>query len=602
MPLLRTALILVLATGVALPQSVTTLRQAAAYRTLLVGAAADADEFGISPSRLLEPDYAATLSTQYNMLEPENAMKWNPIHPTQSTYDFEPGDQLVAFAQAHGMKTRGHNLCWGVFNPDWLVNGGFSSTALSQILQDHIKTVVSHYQGQVFAWDVVNEAVSDSASGVGTDLKDSIWYNQPGIGLTGTGFIEQAFRWAHAADPAALLFYNDYNIEQDGPKFEAVYNMLKDFVSRGVPINGLGIQMHIDSGSSYPDLSQLASDIARVASLGLQVHITEMDVKIPSSSFSDQTVLMQQAATYSNILTVCLQNPACTAFQTWGFTDKYSWIPGANNNQYGNALPFDANYQPKPAFNSMMQTLQTVPAPSSANAIVNASNYTGGGVAPGEIITMFQTNFGPPAFTGTQLDSSLHLLTNLAGTEVLFDGAPAPVLYTVAGQTSVVVPYEVSGHASTAITYKFNGIASAPVTLPVVAAAPGIFSINASGTGPGAILNYVPSNGGLELNTSSSPISSGGTIVLFATGGGQTSPASVDGQLAPGAAIQLLNVTATVAGVVAPVSYAGAAPGEVNGLMQVNLQIPTAVSSGPQEVIISVNGVASQRGLTVAVQ
>ena len=132
---------------------------------------------------------------------------------------------------------------------------------MSGVLQDHINTVVTHYKGQVFAWDVVNEAVSDSQTGTGTVMKDSIWYNQPGIGVTGTGYIEQALRWAHAADPNALLFYNDYNIEDPGAKFNAVYAMVKDFVTRGVPINGVGIQMHIPEyrlsqhrwiGAEYP--------------------------------------------------------------------------------------------------------------------------------------------------------------------------------------------------------------------------------------------------------------------------------------------------------------------------------------------------------------
>ena len=247
---MKTLCVLFLAGGLLSAQ---TLGQAGAQRVLLMGTAADADEFG-QPNRLLEAAYASTLGTQYSMLEPENAMKWNPIHPTQTTYNFEAGDKLVAFAAAHGMKTRGHNLCWGVYNPDWLTTLAQTATpaTMSAILQDHITTVVSHYKGQVFAWDVVNEAISDSATGTGTTMKDSIWYDQPGIGLSGTGFVEQAFRWAHAADPDALLFYNEYSIEGPGPKFQAMYNMVKDFVSRGVPLNGVGFQMHIDT-SGYPD-------------------------------------------------------------------------------------------------------------------------------------------------------------------------------------------------------------------------------------------------------------------------------------------------------------------------------------------------------------
>ena len=353
----RRNLCLILGCAALLPAQ-TTLRQAAAQSSLLMGAAADADESG--PSKLLIPAYAATLGSQYNLLEPENAMKWSATHPAQNTYNFEPGDALVAFAQAHQMQIRGHNLCWQAYNPAWVTTLAATATpaTMAGILQDHINTVVTHYKGQVFAWDVVNEAVSDSQTGTGTLLKDSIWFNQPGIGTSGTGYVEQAFRWAHAADPAALLFYNDYNIEAPGRKFDAVYNMVKDFVERGVPIHGVGIQMHI-STSGYPDSTGLAQNIQQLAALGLQVHITELDVKlmVDSSGAASAADLEAQAQTYQRILTVCLQNPGCTAFQTWGFTDRYSWIPGSYPG-FGAALPFDANYQPKPAFYSMIGALQ----------------------------------------------------------------------------------------------------------------------------------------------------------------------------------------------------------------------------------------------------
>ncbi len=336
-----------------------TLREAATPLMRLVGAAADADEFGYEDPLIIEPLYGTTLGTQYNMLEAETAMKWIVTHPGQDTYNFQPGDELVTFAQAHQMKVRGHNLCWNVGNPDWLnaLSTGPPSV-LYNALKDHIDTVVSHYRGQVFAWDVVNEAVDDNATGIGTQLKDSIWYNQPGIGLTGTGYVEQAFRWAHAADPDALLFYNDYNFYTPGPKFQAVYNMLADFVKRGVPLDGVGMQMHIDT-FGYPDSAGLAQTMAKFTALGLQVHITEMDVALPVNAAGVATPgdLQEQALEYQRVLSICLQNPGCTAFETWGFTDKHSWIPAAHPG-LGDALPFDSNYQPKPAFNFLMQTFE----------------------------------------------------------------------------------------------------------------------------------------------------------------------------------------------------------------------------------------------------
>ena len=360
---------------VALPA---TLREAAARQMRLVGAAADADEFGYQDPLVLEPPYGATLGTQYNMLEPETAMKWIAVHPGQDTYNFQPGDELVAFAQAHQMKVRGHNLCWNVGNPGWLdALAGGPPSALYNALQDHINAVVSHYKGQVFAWDVVNEAVDDNATGIGTQLKDSIWYNQPGIGLTGTGYVEQAFRWARAADPDALLFYNDYNFYTPGPKFQAIYNMLADFVQRGVPVDGVGMQMHIDT-FGYPDSTGLAQTIAKFTALGLQVHITEMDVALPvdAAGVATPDTLQAQALQYQRILGICLQNPGCTAFETWGFSDKHSWVPAAHPG-FGDALPFDSNYQPKPAFSSLMQTFEAASLSGGSSSNVPSLITTG---------------------------------------------------------------------------------------------------------------------------------------------------------------------------------------------------------------------------------
>ena len=577
--------------------SAQTLRQAGSQRALLMGAAADASEENPDPLAT-EPLYASTLGSQYSMLEPENAMKWAAIHPAQTTYNFAPGDELVAFAEAHQMHTRGHNLCWEVYNPAWVNTLAASATpaTMSAVLQDHINTVVTHYKGQVFAWDVVNEAVSDSQTGSGTVMKDSIWYNQPGIGLTGTGYVEQALQWAHAADPGALLFYNDYNIEQTGPKFNAVYAMVKDFVTRGVPINGVGIQMHIDT-TGYPSSAGLTQNIQQLTALGLQVHITEMDVRIPVDASGNATTadLQAQAQTYQRILTICLENPGCTAFQTWGFTDAHSWIPSSYAG-YGDALPFDVNYQPKPAVASILSALQTVPPVLNSAAIVNAASYAGGAVAPGELVTIFQANDGPGTLVGAQLDSSGLVSSNLSGSQVLFDGRAAPLIYALAGQVSAVVPYEVSGAQQTVVEYQYNSVMSNSVTLAVAPSAPAIFTQNASGTGPGSIRNS-----DYSLNTAANPAAGGDYVIVFATGGGTLVGGATDGALAPATALQTLPVTATIGGMTATVLYAGAAPGEVNGVMQVNLTVPTGLT-GVQPLMITVNSVASQNGVTVAVK
>jgi endo-1,4-beta-xylanase len=558
---------------------------------------------------LQDPIYANLLSSQYSMLEPENAMKWDVTQPTQTTYNFQPGDELVAFAQANGMRVRGHNLCWYTQFPSWLAPYAASATPaqMANLLQSHITTEVTHFAGQVFAWDVVNEAFNDPSGSAVPGLRDSIWYDQPGIGQSGTGYIAQAFKWARAADPNALLFYNDYNIEEPGPKFTAVYNMVQDFVNRGVPIDGVGFEMHntlnLCSADCYSGPALLAQNMQQLAALGIQVHITEMDVRLllDANGNASAADLQAQAQMYQDVLTVCLQQPNCTAFQVWGVSDANSWIPGAFPG-YGAALPFDTNYQPKPAFNALLAAMQTTAPALNAENVLNAASYAGGAVAPGEIVTIFGANYGPANLVAGQLDASGRFPANVAGVQVLFDGVLAPLVYAKAGQVSAIVPFEVAGEQQTAIQYQYNpgsgAVVSNTAMAPVTAAAPAIFALDASGSGPGAILNA-----DYMVNSASNPVAAGGAILVFGTGGGAIVGGAADGALAPGAGSLVTQpVTATIGGVAAIVLYAGPAPGLVNGMIQVNLTVPAGLTPGPQPVAITVGTAASQKGITVAVK
>jgi endo-1,4-beta-xylanase len=323
-----------------------TLRQAADQAGMLVGAA-------VRPSLFSEAAYSATLAREYNMVEPEDVMKWWVVRRSPE-FDFREGDEVVRFAQAHSMKVRGHCLVWDHNNPGWLTQGGFTSAQLSHLLEEHITKVMKHYAGQVFAWDVVNEALDENGR-----PKNSLWYNQPGIGFAGKGtaYVEQAFRWAHAADPHALLFYNEAEGEGLNRKSDAIYAMVKDFKQRGVPIDGVGLQLHISRFDI--DIAAIAANIARLTALGVQVHITELDVSLPvdSSGVAQKEDLLRQAAVYRGVVRACLQSPGCTAIQTWGFTDKYSWIGSHSHGTRGAALPFDRAYKPKPAYDAMLEEL-----------------------------------------------------------------------------------------------------------------------------------------------------------------------------------------------------------------------------------------------------
>jgi endo-1,4-beta-xylanase len=296
---------------------------------------------------LAEADYSAILGSEFSQLQAENEMKFGPIHPRPDTdpnpYDFKGGDALVAFAQSHKMVVRGHTLVWHRQVPQWVDTGGFSAPQLADILHSHIKTVMTHYASKVYAWDVVNEAFEDDGT-----MRHTIWYDQPGIGAgAGTRYIEQALRWAREADPGAKLFYNDYDAEEMNKKSDAIYAMAKDFKARGVPVDGVGFQAHVSLKVDDPaKLASFAKNLERFAKLGLELHITELDVRLDDASPAS---LAAQAKLYGEITTLCVQQPACKALQTWGFTDKHSWIPAFYKGQ-GWALLWDDRYEKKPAY------------------------------------------------------------------------------------------------------------------------------------------------------------------------------------------------------------------------------------------------------------
>jgi len=347
-----------------------TLRQAAQRSGLLIGTA-------VRPAQLSEPAYASTLAREFNMLEPEDALKWEVVHPGPQSFNFTPADQIVDFATRHGMKVRGHTLVWHQQNPKWLMERKFTPAELAAILEQHIKTVVGHYRGKILAWDVVNEAFDEDHPGA---LRSTIWRDQPGIGPAssaeprvtshpdrsqlaarrserGYSYIERCFRWAHEADPQALLVYNEAGAEAANPKSDAIYAMVRDFRRRGVPIDAVGFQMHI--ANLHADVASISANIKRFTALGVQVHITEMDVALSVDANGNPSLddLQRQAEVYRQIAAACLAQPGCTAIQTWGFTDKYSWIASHSKHTQGAALPFDRNYRAKPAYLALRKAL-----------------------------------------------------------------------------------------------------------------------------------------------------------------------------------------------------------------------------------------------------
>lgn len=321
-------------------RSTTTLRSLAQQRGIGIGTAALMEPFQNDST------YREVLAREFNRLTPENAMKFGQLHPERDRYNFTKADALVTFAKAHQMQVHGHTLVWHQSMPDWLTQVEWTRGELMDILHQHIYTVVAHYQGQLAAWDVVNEAVAGNGS-----LRDSIWLSR-----IGPEYIELAFRWAHEADPQARLFYNDHDGEGLGKKSDAIYELIKDLRQRNVPIHGVGFQMH-KSIKNPPSIKQVAANIKRLGKLGLEVQITEMDVQIHDGKGTTQQRLASQADVYREMLRVCLDAPTCKSLTTWGLADHLSWIPHFYKRP-DSPLLFDESYRPKPAYNALVDVLK----------------------------------------------------------------------------------------------------------------------------------------------------------------------------------------------------------------------------------------------------
>jgi uncharacterized protein (TIGR03437 family) len=239
---------------------------------------------------------------------------------------------------------------------------------------------------------------------------------------------------------------------------------------------------------------------------------------------------------------------------------------------------------------------QAIPAIADGG-IVNAASYADGPVAPGELVTIFGAAMGPPQPVNGQLNVPGFFANSLVGTRVLFDGVPAPLIYASASQTAAIVPYGVAGHNSTQVQLEYLGSVSAPVTMPVAATAPGLFTVPPIGKGTAAVLDLQ-----YQLVTDSNPVSAGDYVIIYLVGSGAADPDELDGMVAVGAASTNTPVTVTIGGVDANPAYAGRAPGEVFGVMQINAQVPQGVDTGDQPIQVTIGGVSSQGGVTIAVK
>ncbi|KAH8109566.1 endo-1,4-beta-xylanase A precursor [Phellopilus nigrolimitatus] len=302
------------------------------------GTASDTSEFQADAA------YAAILAdtSEFGQLSPLNSMKWDSTEPEQGTFTFTEGDLIVAEAKANGQIMRGHNLVWYNELPSWVTSGNFNASALTSIIQTHASTEVSHFAGDIHAWDVINEPFND----------DGTWRSDVFYDTLGSSFISIALNAARPADPNAKLYINEYNLEYTGPKATAMIDLIQSLKSAGVPIDGVGFEGHFIVGEVS---TSMQSVMEQVTALGVEVAITELDIRMTLPSTT--ALLAQQQTDYQTAISQCNAVSGCIGATVWDFTDKYSWVPSTFSGQ-GDACPWDSNLEKKPAYDGIVAGFQ----------------------------------------------------------------------------------------------------------------------------------------------------------------------------------------------------------------------------------------------------
>ncbi|CAB3782794.1 Thermostable celloxylanase [Pararobbsia alpina] len=320
----------------------------------------------IEPDSIDSPADAALLAAQFSSLTAENKMKPGTIGVAEGRYDFEPADKIIAFAHAHGMAVRGHTLVWHFQSgnwkeaPDWFFAGARDEPQYRDIvaarLRKYVTDVVTHFRGKVYAWDVVNEVISDNSNQVYRE--DSPWYR-----AFGKDYIAIAFRAARAADPDVKLYINEYNTD-DPNKREKLLTVIRELRAEGVSIDGVGHQMHISV--NRPPLANIKQALDDVAALGLENQVTELDVSLyadsgecwrnPHACLPDlgrsvpNDVMRAQALRYRAVFDVFEHEPSIKAVTFWGYSDKHTWLSSTPVSRTNLPLLFDADLRPKAAY------------------------------------------------------------------------------------------------------------------------------------------------------------------------------------------------------------------------------------------------------------
>lgn len=390
--------------------------------------------------------YRALVEREYNSLTPENAMKFSKIHPGLTTYNWADADTLVAFAQQTNKRIHGHTLIWHTDLPGWVTSFSGDSAAWENMMKTHITTIVSRYKGVLTSWDVVNEAVDETGA-----LRNSIWAQH-----LGPNYVTRAFQYAHDADSAAILFYNDAGHEYNIPKLNGILRLMDTLIAQGAPIHGMGLQMHMNR---YTSNTNVDNAIDSVIVRGLKVHLSELDIAVnPNKDMSltyNPLVASQQFAKYKYIPRKLRSLPASLVYgiTSWNVTDADSWVPGF----FGRPdypLLFDGSFNKKYSYYGFKDGLSTEWNFDASNGESFAGTYTDLGTNGTAITTNFSGNV-----MGYDTDNSS---VQQIGFDFVFNGS---VYKTFVLNTNGFIRLGYAPPSSSAIFYPtYNGNAGSVIT------------------------------------------------------------------------------------------------------------------------------------------
>lgn len=291
----------------------------------------------INAHAISNDEYRAIVERECDVVVAENAMKFGPLRPQRETWNWEPADRLADFARKNNKRMRGHTLVWHAMNPKWLLEGDFERQEVIDIMREHIFKTVERYKDVIYCWDVVNEAVERTDSSM---YHDTYWNKK-----IGPEHISMAHRYAHEADPKCKLIHNDWVHEGEGWDSDKLCRFVQELQDDNVPVHGVGLQYHFGI-TEPPVMEKLLNTYDRFASLGLEVHITELDVFIDYPVTDEK--LEQQAILYKNVAKAAASHKAVTEFLVWGHTDASHHYQ--RDKTRGDACLWDEDYNPKPAY------------------------------------------------------------------------------------------------------------------------------------------------------------------------------------------------------------------------------------------------------------